>query len=82
MDTTFSLVIISEVLFLLSLILSFAHEELFVAFEDKIILLIMKKLELRKSASEKNRRKRLNKQVVYTPVKSSSNKKGFWDSAA
>ena len=69
MSTTLSLIILGEVLLALFIVWGFLHEDRFVAFEDKIIFAILKKIRRKKSSTEVARRERLNEKVIYTPVK-------------
>ena len=48
MSTTLSVIILIEVLFTLFVVWGFMHEEKFVAFEDKIIFAILRKIRIRK----------------------------------
>lgn len=53
MPTTLSIIIVLEVLFTLFIVWGFMHEEKFVAFEDKIIFAVLRKI--RKRRASKNR---------------------------
>lgn len=49
MSTTMSIIILCEVLFTLFIVWGFMHEEKFVAFEDKIIFAVLRKIRKRKA---------------------------------
>lgn len=82
MSPVLSLIIIAEVLFTLFIVWGFMHEEKFVAFEDKIIFAVLKKIRRTKAVRESARRERLNEKVYYTPVKPESSRSLQSDSAA
>ena len=82
MSTTLSIIIICEVLFTLFIVWGFMHEERFVAFEDKIIFAILRKIRKNKAVHEMSRREKLNEKVVYTPVKPVAKKASSRNTAA
>lgn len=82
MSPVLSLIIIAEVLFTLFIVWGFMHEEKFVAFEDKIIFAVLRKIRRAKSVRENARRERLNEKVYYTPVKPESSRQLRNDTAA
>lgn len=82
MSTTLSIIILAEVLFTLFIVWGFLHEERFVAFEDKIIFAVLKKIRKRKSSKEVIRRERINEAVTYTPVRPVRSNHVSKDSAA
>lgn len=82
MSTTLSIIIIFEVLFTLFIVWGFMHEERFVAFEDKIIFAILRKIRKNKAVHEMSRREKLNEKVVYTPVKPVAKKASSRNTAA
>lgn len=82
MSTTLSIIIIFEVLFTLFIVWGFMHEERFVAFEDKIIFAILRKIRKNKAVREMSRREKLNEKVVYTPVKPVAKKANSRNTAA
>ena len=82
MSTTLSIIIIFEVLFTLFIVWGFMHEERFVAFEDKIIFAILRKIRKNKAVHEMARREKLNEKVVYTPVKPVAKKASSRNTAA
>ncbi|MBE6789617.1 MAG: hypothetical protein IKB08_03515 [Clostridia bacterium] len=82
MSPVLSLIIIAEVLFTLFIVWGFMHEEKFVAFEDKIIFAVLKKIRRTKALRESARRERLNEKVYYTPVKPESSRQLQSDTAA
>ena len=82
MSPVLSLIIIAEVLFTLFIVWGFMHEEKFVAFEDKIIFAVLKKIRRTKAIRESARRERLNEKVYYTPVKPESSRQLRSDTAA
>lgn len=82
MSPVLSLIIIAEVLFTLFIVWGFMHEEKFVAFEDKIIFAVLKKIRRTKALRESARRERLNEKVYYTPVKPESSRQLRSDTAA
>ncbi len=69
MSTTLSIIIVIEVLFTLFIAWGIMHEERFVAFEDKIIFAVLRKIRRSRAKKEYMRRAKLNERVVYTPVK-------------
>ncbi len=69
MSTTLSIIISIEVLFTLFIVWGLMHEERFVAFEDKIIFAVLRKIRRSRAKHEYMRREKLNERVVYTPVK-------------
>lgn len=82
MSPVLSLIIIAEVLFTLFIVWGFMHEEKFVAFEDKIIFAVLKKIRRTKALRESARRERLNEKVYYTPVKPEGSRQLQSDTAA
>lgn len=82
MSPVLSLIIIAEVLFTLFIVWGFMHEEKFVAFEDKIIFAVLKKIRRTKAVRESARRERLNEKVYYTPVKPERSRSLQSDTAA
>ncbi len=82
MSTTLSIIILFEVIFGLFIVWGFMHEEKFVAFEDKIIFAVLRKIRRRRAKREIIRREKLNARVVYTPVKPVVKKTASRDSAA
>ncbi len=82
MSTTLSVIIVIEVLFTLFIAWGIMHEERFVAFEDKIIFAVLRKIRRNKAKREYLRREKLNEKVVYTPVKPAVKKKVSRDTAA
>lgn len=82
MSATLSIIILCEVLFTLFIVWGFMHEEKFVAFEDKIIFAVLRKIRRRKANREIIRRERINERVAYTPVKPVAKKTASRDSAA
>lgn len=82
MSPILSVIIVLEVLFTLFIVWGFMHEELFVAFEDKIIRAVLRKLRKNKAVREMLRRKRLNEEFTYTPVKPEGTRRVNSDSAA
>lgn len=82
MSTTLSIIILIEVLFTLFIAWGFMHEERFVAFEDKIIFAVLRRIRSYKAQRERARRERLNQRVVYTPVKPVAKKAVSRDTAA
>ena len=82
MSTTLSVIILIEVLFTVFIAWGFMHEERFVAFEDKIIFAILRKVRSHKAKREYLRRERINERVVYTPVKPAIKKTVSRDTAA
>lgn len=82
MSPILSVVIVLEVLFTLFIVWGFMNEERFVAFEDKIIRAVLRKIRKRKAMHEYMRREKLNEKVVYTPVKPESARRAKSDSAA
>ena len=82
MSTTLSIIILIEVLFTLFIAWGFMHEERFVAFEDKIIFAVLRRIRRFKAQRECARRERLNERVVYTPVKPVAKKAVSRDTAA
>ncbi|MBR3767843.1 MAG: hypothetical protein IKL10_06345 [Clostridia bacterium] len=82
MSTTLSIIILCEVIFALFIVWGFMHEELFVAFEDKIIFAVLRKIRSSRSSREALRREKLNEKVYYTPVKPTANKTSSRDTAA
>ena len=69
MSTTFSVIIVLEVLFTLFIAWGLMHEERFVAFEDKIIFAVLIKIRRSRAKREYMRRQKLNAQAAYVPVK-------------
>lgn len=69
MSTTLSFIILSEVLFTLFIVWGFMHEDLFVKFEDKIIVSIIRSVKRKRINAEIQRREKLNEKVAYTPVR-------------
>ena len=69
MSTTISVIILLEVLFGLFIAWGIMHEERFVAFEDKIIFAVLRKIRAAKSSREAARREKINEKVLYTPVR-------------
>ncbi len=82
MSTTLSVIILIEVLFTLFIAWGLMHEERFVAFEDKIIFAVLRKIRSIKAKRECARRERLNERVYYTPVKPAVKKTVSRDTAA
>lgn len=82
MSPILSVIIVLEVLFTLFIVWGFMHEELFVAFEDKIIRAVLRKLRKNKAVREMLRRERLNEEFTYTPVKPEGTHRVNSDSAA
>ena len=52
MSTVLSIIIICEVLFTLFIVWGYMHEEKFVAFEDKIIFAILRKIRARRNGGK------------------------------
>lgn len=82
MSPILSIVIVSEVIFTLFIVWGFMHEDRFVAFEDKIIRAVLRKIRKNKASREILRRERLNSEFAYTPVKPESARRVNSDSAA
>ncbi len=82
MSPILSVVIVLEVLFTLFIVWGFMHEERFVAFEDKIIRAVLRKLRKSRAVREILRRERLNEQITYTPVKPDASRRASSDTAA
>ncbi len=82
MSPILSVIIVLEVLFTLFIVWGFMHEERFVAFEDKIIRAVLRKLRKNKAVREMLRRERLNEEFTYTPVKPEGTRRVNSDSAA
>ena len=82
MSTTLSVIILIEVLFTLFIAWGLMHEERFVAFEDKIIFAVLRKIRSRRAKHECARREKLNERVYYTPVKPAVKKTVSRDTAA
>ena len=82
MSTTLSIIILCEVLFTLFIVWGFMHEERFVAFEDKIIFAVLRKIRKRRAHNEVIRREKINAKVIYTPVRPAANKTSSRDTAA
>ena len=82
MATTFSIVIIIEILLTAFVAWGIMHEEKLVDFEDKIILAIRRKLRKELAKRERARRVKLNDKVVYTPVRPERRERAAENSAA
>lgn len=82
MSTTLSIIIVIEVLFTLFIAWGIMHEERFVAFEDKIIFAVLRKIRRSRAKREYMRREKLNERVMYTPVKPVAKKTVSNDTAA
>lgn len=82
MSTTLSVIILIEVLFTLFIAWGLMHEERFVAFEDKIIFAVLRKIRSSRAKREYLRREKLNEKVYYTPVKPAAAKTVSRDTAA
>lgn len=82
MSTTLSLIIIAEIAATLFVAWGFMHEEIFVAFEDKIIFAVLSAVRKRRHAKELQRRQRINAKAVYTPIKPVSGRSVSEDTAA
>lgn len=82
MSTALSIIILCEVLFGLFIVWGFMHEERFVAFEDKIIFAVLRKIRRKRAGREIARREKINTRVVYTPVKPVAKKTTSRDTAA
>lgn len=82
MSPILSIVIVSEVIFTLFIVWGFMHEDRFVAFEDKIIRAVLRKIRKNKASREILRRERLNSEFAYTPVKPEAARRVNSDSAA
>ena len=82
MSTTLSVIIVIEVLFTLFVAWGILHEQRLVAFEDKLIFAVLRKIRRSRARREYIRRERLNERVVYTPVKPVAKKAVSRDTAA
>lgn len=82
MSTTLSVIILIEVLFTLFIAWGLMHEERFVAFEDKIIFAVLRRIRSSRAKREYARREKLNEKVYYTPVKPAASKTVSRDTAA
>ncbi len=82
MSTTFSVIILLEVLFTLFIAWGLLHEERFVEFEDKIIFAVLRKIRRSRAKREYMRRQKLNAQAAYVPVKPVEKKTVSRDTAA
>ncbi len=82
MSTTLSVIIVLEVLFTLFIAWGILHEERFVAFEDKIIFAVLRKIRRNRAKREYMRREKLNSEAAYTPVKPVAKKTVSRDTAA
>ncbi len=82
MATTFSIVIIIEVLLTAFIAWGIMHEEKFVDFEDKLILAVRRKIRKEFAKREYARRAKLNEKVVYTPVRPERSQRATENSAA
>jgi len=82
MSTTLSVIIVLEVLFTLFIAWGIMHEERFVAFEDKIIFAVLRKIRRSRAKREYVRREKLSAAAAYTPVKPVAKKTLSRDTAA
>ena len=82
MSTTLSVIIVLEVLFTLFIAWGIMHEERFVAFEDKIIFAVLRKIRRSRARREYIRREKLSERAAYTPVKPVAKKAVSHDTAA
>ena len=82
MSTTLSIIIVLEVLFTLFIAWGIMHEERFVAFEDKIIFAVLRKIKRSRARKEYMRREKLSVTAAYTPVKPAMKKTVSRDTAA
>lgn len=82
MSTTLSVIIVLEVFFTLFIAWGIMHEERFVAFEDKIIFAVLRKIRRSRARREYIRREKLSERAAYTPVKPVAKKAVSHDTAA
>lgn len=69
MNTSLALIILGEILLTLFIVWGLQHEQLFIRFEDRIIAAAKLKIRRAIIKREKERRRRLNARVVYSPMK-------------
>ena len=69
MNTGLAFIILGEVALFLFIVYGLLHEDRFIAFEDKMIEAMRHNREVKRRARETARLRKINKKVLYTPVR-------------